>query len=192
MEKWERDGMVLKERTRIPTQSSVPVLVQVQEWPESTVTKGGCAAASVESTRYPVGGNDGLIFFKDDGNAYMMMDNILTLRREAYIGAVERVQDIEELVLEEKDAPRETPPQGECADKENVKMLKDIVGEQVKQLPPELQNENNNLIVSNHYVLGYQKGGKLWFPNKIMYMRLAENFKRSLYCSLESAFKLCI
>ena len=107
--------MVLKPRNMIPAQSSVPVRVTVQEWPGSTVTKGGCAVASVD--RYPVGGNDGLVFVEDEGNAYMMVDNMLdaevTLPRGAYIGAVERVQDMEELVLEEKDALMETPPQGE-------------------------------------------------------------------------------
>ena len=35
MDKWERGGMVLKERTKIHAQSSVPVLVKVQEWPGS-------------------------------------------------------------------------------------------------------------------------------------------------------------
>ena len=153
--------MVLKQRTMIPAQSSVPVRVTVQEWPGSTVTKGGCAVASVEFTRYPVGGNDGLVFVEDEGNAYMMVDNMLdaevTLQRGAYIGAVERVQDMEELVLEEKDAPMETPPQGECTDKDKVKMLGDIVSEQVKQLPPELQKEYIDLIVSNHDVFSKSK-----------------------------------
>ena len=112
--------------------------------------KGGCAVASIECTRYPVGGNNCLVFVEDDGNAYMMVDNLLDgeviLLRGAYIRAVERVQDIKELVLEEKDAPKETPPQGECADKDKVKMLSDIVSEQVKQLPPELQKERTSTL----------------------------------------------
>ena len=160
-DKWEKGGMVLKQRTKIPAQSSVPVRVQVQEWPGSTVTKGGCAVASVECSRYPVGGNDGLVFVEDDGHAYMMIDNILdaevTLPRGAYIGAVERVRDIEELVLEEKDSPREIPPPGVCSDSDKVKMLRDIVSEQVKQLPTDLQKEYIDLIVSNHDVFSKNK-----------------------------------
>ena len=135
--------------------------MRVQERPGVQVKKGGTAVAEVRCPAFPVGGNDGLVTVSDEGEAFMMVDNILDaeviLPRGASIGAIERVQEMDELVLDEKDRPREEAPKGSCDDEEKLKMLEDIIQQQVKDLPADIRAKYVKLIKQNHDVFSKDK-----------------------------------
>ena len=159
--KWKEGGMVARARTRLPAQSSVPVRVRVQERPGVQVTKGGIAVAEINCTAYPIGGNDGLVTVNDAGETFMMVDNMLDseviIPRGTFIGAIERVPEASELVLDEEDRPKEQGPGAKCEDKEKLQMLEDIIAEQVKELPMDLQKRYKELILRNHDVFSKDK-----------------------------------
>ena len=100
---WKKGGMVAKRATRIPAGASMAIKVKVQETPGRDVEQGGIAVGTVNCQTFPLGGNDGLVFIRDNGEAFMLIDNMLdadmVIPRGTYIGAVEKIDSFSELEI---------------------------------------------------------------------------------------------
>ena len=137
------------------------IKVKVQEVPGRDVRGTATAIGSVTSHNYPIGGNEGLVFVREDGEAYMLVDNMLdaevTLPRGAYIGAIERVDQFNEMELEEKDRPIEKGPTKQKATAEKQAYLEEIIRGQTENLDKDTRESYVNLVLQNHDVFSADK-----------------------------------
>lgn len=148
-----------RKETRIPAGSRQLVKVSCIDLERD---KEELVIASIGSQAVPVAGAETIV----DGvgqHFEVYIDNImdveLVIPRGTVVGALEAVPEAScrKLDLKDDERPKELPPPRTKCDKEKEEMLREVIGEQMKALGPEIGAKYLEVILENHDVFSKDK-----------------------------------
>ena len=159
----EEASLLSATHVTIPPQSTKCIKVKAFLSPEEPICGPFSVISSIDCTRIPLLGNDGLCTIDKNGFSYVMVDNPsdveVDLERGTYIGSIEQthVSKLKPVEFDMSSKPLASGPPSEAASREKRELLTEALKSQIKELDPSTQKLYVDLILLNHDVFSNDK-----------------------------------